>query len=159
MKTYRAYSQTQVSPAKSQEGMRKQLLKHGIEEIRFTETRSVVAIEFNCPKRLFILAEDKEKDVVIGIRIEIGVPSAEKERDSERMKRQCWRALFYTVKVKLEIVSFGTRTLAEEFLGDILLRTKPGGPQLRLIQVFGPQLEKRFLEGHSQLRLLDQRGE
>lgn len=150
----KAYEKTTVDPERSQANVRKLLANIGIEDVRTTQTRECLIIEFN------YVPTDNDTDLkgvnVLGVRLKADMPDADTFKEREQIKRQYWRVLFYGLKVQLELVSVGSKTFAEAFLPDLLYTHQ--GKQMRLIEYLGPQIQENVLAGGSELLLTTDHG-
>lgn len=144
-----AYAKTTVNPERSQAKIRKFLAEIGVEDVRTTQTRECLLIEFN------YTPTDHDPDLkgvkVLGVRLKVNLPDTDGFEEREQIKRQYWRVLLYGLKVQLELVAVGSKTFAEAFLPDLLYTHKD--TQMRLIEYLAPQIQQNILAGGSQLRL------
>ena len=126
----RAYENTDVSPGRSQEAIRKTLRAHGIRQVQFTECwPEGLAVEFIRLER-----NGGAIEKVIRVRI-VGKPDADQlrwrgrgkapatalERRADTELRRVYRVIFHHLKTKLEAVAEGLVAFEEEFLPHIVL--------------------------------------
>lgn len=131
-----SYGQTTVSFLKSQQYIAKLLLKHGIEDIQFTQTRKKIGFKFLYP----------QDEIKLGVLITLNLPEISDKKKQEQITNQYWRALYYYLKSKLEAVEFGIREFVEEFFADLIIKQLPGGQDLTVRDVVIPQVEKAIKE-------------
>lgn len=142
-----AYLKTKVSHYRTQEVMTKLLEKHGITEIRFTQSIDQIMLEFNYPHQV------KNKELYLGVRFVLKLPESNGEKERQQIRNQYFRALFYVLKSKLEAVEFGIRNFGQEFLGD-LVYLLPNGKTATVSEIIAPQIEKSMIAGTSKVLML-----
>ncbi len=139
MRTLSAYKSTQIHWGKSQANIWKLLSKHGVKDVRFTmlESQGSIICEFN------YCGEVDGKPNTFGVRIQVPIPQG---RDSERLKNQAHRALFYYLKSKFEAMSFGLVEFVKEFLPYLVIPTKTG--TTTVFEAMGEKMKKGLLMKH-----------
>jgi hypothetical protein len=110
------YRYTEVPVSKSQEGIRKMLLENGAVGIQMTEFPEEQLVQIQWARKVIV---DKTP-LVQPLRLKISTKG--------RRPEQCFRALFYHLKAKFEIVRFGIVTFEEEFLPYFLIKDAQGRP-------------------------------
>lgn len=150
-----AYDTTSVSAAKSQDDIRKVLLKYGVTDNRFTECwPSGVSVEFNWLRRgddkvirirMVVSPDRKRMEATRKKYGESKTQAALRREDQER--RRIYRLLYWRIKTKLEAVEHGIVEFEQEFLADIVL---PGGPTVW--EEIKPKFDA-YLEGVKRLAL------
>lgn len=145
-----SYRTTAVHWGKSQANILKLLARFGVVDVRFTmlDSRGEVICEFNYPTKL------DDKDVIIGVRIRVPLPPAGRIKDTERIKNQAHRALFYYLKTKFEALQFGLVEFIQEFLPHVVISDK-SGHQGTVYQALEQKLKLGFVEGKQQSVLLE----
>lgn len=138
----KSYRTTTVHWSKSQTDIMKLLMKHGVQDVRFTtlQSRQEAFCEFNYPTQL------EEKDVVIGVRIKVPLPPVGRLKDDERTKNQAHRALLYYLKSKFEALQFGLVEFIEEFLPHVTLMDK-SGRSATVYQMLENKVKQGFITG------------
>ncbi len=109
--TRRAYAGTEVSESKSLLDIEYQLRRHGVETVRWTNTSSMVRIEFIWPWNNLSLPFR----IDLSLRIEQG-----NERQREQERRRMLRVLLNHLKAKLLAVEEGIVDMEREFLPYLL---------------------------------------
>jgi len=104
------YYKTDVSISKTQDQIKKLLVKYHLIGIRFTEYQNIGIIEF-------ILKENGKE---IPFRFKFILP------ENESHKKQVYRALLYYLKARFTSVDFGINTIEKEFLQEIILKLPSG---------------------------------
>lgn len=137
-----SYRDTSVHWGKSQANILRLLARFGVVDVRFTmlDSRGEVICEFNYPTKL------EGKDVVVGVRIKVPLPPAGRLKDTERLKNQAHRALFYYLKTKFEALQFGLVEFIQEFLPHLVIADK-SGHRGTVYQALGPKLKQSFVDG------------
>lgn len=126
-----SYKQTTVNFLKSQQYISKLLLKHGIEDLQFTQTRKKIGFKFLYP----------QDNIKMGVLLTLNLPETTDKKKQEQITNQYWRALYYYLKSKLEAVEFGIREFIEEFFADLIIKQLPGGQDLTIRDSVIPQLQ------------------
>jgi len=131
-----SYKRTSVNFLKSQQYISKLLLKHGIEDLQFTQTRKKIGFKFLYP----------QDNIKLGVLITLNLPEISDKKKQEQIINQYWRALYYYLKSKLEAVEFGIREFIEEFFADLIIKQLLGGQDLTVRDQIIPQLDKAIKE-------------
>jgi hypothetical protein len=105
-----AYYRTKVPIFKTQNEIRTILQKFNLQGIRFTEYQNMGIIEF------ILLKNDKE----LMFRFKYNLP------ESESLKQQVFRALYYYLKNRFMAIEFGIVTIEKEFLQELVLKLPNG---------------------------------
>ena len=110
----KAYATTQVTVAKTQEDIRKLLVRYGAKGMQLTEIFEPPSLNL----RFQVIVEHAGNTALAMVSMEIptGEQEAKNEREAEQLRRQSARALFYYLKAQLEAVDFGLVKLEEAFL-------------------------------------------
>jgi len=137
-----SYRTTVVHWGKSQANILRLLASFDVVDVRFTmlDSRGEIICEFNYP------TEMEGKDTVIGVRIKVPFPPPGRIKDSERLKNQAHRALFYYLKTKFEALQFGLVEFIQEFLPHLVIADKSGHLGT-VYQALGPKLKQSFIAG------------
>ncbi len=138
----KAYQQSATPVAKSQEDIRKILMKYGADGVQFSEDWQA--------RLLFIRFLYSIKDVQYSVVFKVPIPQAEDQSPggrprpvSQRIKLQeqydrgIWRAVFWAIKSRMESVDFGIETFQEAFLSHFEI---PGSNK-QIGEVLIPRLE------------------
>lgn len=143
MRTVQSYRHTTVHWGKSQSDTLRMLSKHGVRDVRFTmlDSQQMIICEFSFPTKL------ESKDVLLGVRIQIKLPSQGRLKDTDRNKNQVHRALFYYLKTKFEALQFGLVEFVEEFLPHLTLMDKQGNSST-VFQMIGSKVKQGYITGH-----------
>ena len=149
MRTVQSYRHTTVHWGKSQADTLRMLSKHGVRDVRFTmlDSRQIIICEFSYPTKL------EGKEVLLGVRIQIKLPSQGRLADTERTKNQAHRALFYYLKTKFEALQFGLVEFVEEFLPHLTLIDKQGHSST-VFQMIGQKVKHGYITGQQSGQLL-----
>lgn len=137
-----SYRTTTVNWGKSQADIMKLLMRHGVQDVRFTalQSRGEVYCEFNYPTTL------DGKEVIVGVRVKVPIPPKGRLKDDERAKNQAHRALLYYLKAKFEALQFGLVEFIEEFLPHVTLMDK-SGRSATVYQLLERQVKNGFITG------------
>ncbi len=106
--TYEPYKGTSVPIERSQGAIRKIFDANGIWAHQFSEAPSEQLIEIRWSRKLVVDENGEKREVLQPCKMQVSY----KGRRSE----QVWRALFYHLKAKFEVVRFGIISYEEEFL-------------------------------------------
>lgn len=132
MTGYEPYKGTMVPIERSKEAIRKILEENGAVTTIFTDSSQFGIIEIKWARKV-ILEENKQRHEMIQpcrIRVLVG----------KRDPRQIYRALFYHLKTKFEIIRFGILTFEEEFLPFFLVQL-PDGRQVTVAEMALPSIQ------------------
>ena len=126
---------TTVSPEKSEQDIKKVLLRYEVDGVILGQLDNRAYVEFAIKRlkrvvRIFLLLPTK--DVV------------NTKKQHEQAIRQSWRALYLVVKAKLESVESGIETFDEAFLPHIVM---PGAEGRTVGQHLLPDFERTLLTG------------
>lgn len=117
----KAYEDTNVPKARSQEQIEKMLRKFGVQAVRFTSFPSYATLEF----------VRKEKDgrlspyrIVVKPKVQSYARYPDKELD--RAERQVWRVAYWWLKSKIEAIDFGLVEFQEDFLPYLMVTNSQG---------------------------------
>lgn len=102
------YYGTEVPVSKSQESIRKMLLGNGAIGYQFTEMPEQEMVEIKWARKVVIQQGANKKEMVQPCRMRITYKGKRIE--------QVYRALYYHMKAKFEIIRFGIMSYEEEFL-------------------------------------------
>lgn len=110
----KAYATTVVTVAKTQEDIRKLLVRYGAKGMQLTEVFDPPLLNL----RFQVAVEDAGTTALAMISMEIptGEGEARNDREAAQYRRQAARALFYYLKAQLEAVDFELVRLEEAFL-------------------------------------------
>jgi len=144
-----AYLKTKVNYYRTQEVINNLLEKQKITEIRHTQLKDQIILEFNYPF-------PEKQELKLGVRFILSLPKTDNDKERDRIRNQYYRALFYVLKSKLEAVEFGIREFGQEFLGDLIYKL-PNGKTATVMEIISPQLERGFLEGKSEMLMLPEK--
>ncbi|KKM95877.1 hypothetical protein LCGC14_1183750 [marine sediment metagenome] len=128
------YYGTKVAISKSQEAIKKFLVKFGLQGTRFTEYKNVGVIEF------ILFKNGKE----MAFRFKYDFP------ENKNHKRQVYRALFHYLKNRFVAIEFGITTIEDEFFQELVLKL-PNGATSTVKEIVKNQLNQ--LEYSSELQL------
>lgn len=129
MKEYEPYQGTTVPVSRSQEQIRKLLIESGAQAHQFSEYGAQEMIEISWARVVKVNNEPKLQP----LRIKVSYKGKKIE--------QVWRALFYHLKAKLEIVKFGIMSFEEEFLSYFVVRL-PDGSRGTIAEALVPSLKR-----------------
>jgi hypothetical protein len=120
-----AYATTAVAVAKTQEDIRKLLVKHGARGMQLTEIFEPPSLNLRFQA---LIGPDDGPAVLAMVSMEIptGEEQARNEREKEQLRRQAARALFYYLKSQLEAVDFGLVKFEEAFLAHFEITNRTG---------------------------------
>ena len=128
-----AYKATTIHWGKSQADICNLLQKNGISDTRFTVTATCTICEFNYP----------QKQGIASVRISVPIPES---RDTEKMKNQLHRALFYYLKTKFEALNFGLMEFMQEFLPYLVIKNSDG-KSMTMYEAIAPQYKESLITG------------
>ena len=119
----KAYATTQVAVSKTQEDIRKLLVRYGARGMQLTEVFEPpsLSLRFQVP-----IGDDRQVLAMVNMEIPTGEDDARSEREADQYRRQAARALFYYLKSQLEAVDFGLVRFEEAFLAHFEIPTKTG---------------------------------
>lgn len=120
----KAYATTTVAVSKTQDDIRKLLVRYGAKGMQLTEIFDPPSLNL----RFQVIVEHKEHTALAMVSMEIptGEEEARNDREAEQYRRQAARALFYYLKAQLEAVDFGLVKLEEAFLAHFEIADKTG---------------------------------
>ena len=128
------YYNTTVSISKSQQDIKRFLVRFGLQGTRFTEYKNSGIIEF------ILVKSNKE----MAFRFQYRLPEQEKH------KKQVYRALFHYLKNRFLAIEFGITTVEDEFFQELVLKL-PNGETSTIKEIVKNQLTQ--LEYSSELQL------
>ena len=128
------YYRTKVQIYKTQNDIRKILMRFGLKGTRFTNYNNIGVIEF--------ILEKTGKEMAF--RFKFDLPK------NERFHPQIYRALFHYLKNRFAAIEFGITSIEEEFLQELVLKL-PNGSDITVKELVKDQLET--LEYESKLLL------
>lgn len=128
------YYGTKVAISKSQEGIKRFLVKFGLRGTRFTEYGNSGIIEF------ILVKNNKE----MAFRFKYELPEQENHR------RQVYRGLFHYLKNRFLAIEFGITTIEDEFFQELVLKL-PNGVTSTVKEIVKNQLNQ--LEYSSELQM------
>lgn len=98
----RPYQDTAVDSYKSQGDLDRLMSRYGVEATRWSTYPGLIRFEFQLNR--------------LGYRIDVPVPAGRTDRESEQLRRERARVMFYYVKAKMNAVETGVGDIAREFL-------------------------------------------
>jgi hypothetical protein len=117
-----SYADTSVPVARSQDGIRTNLQKHGTRAVSFSEDWGLAVLGFQFVK-MKKLEDGQEIPLIVKMAIPMWKDPKRKLRatanEIAQRERQVWRALYWYIKSQLEAVEFGLRTFEDVFMSDI----------------------------------------
>jgi len=128
------YYRTKVAISKSQESIKRFLVKFGLQGTRFTEYKNSGMIEF------ILVKSNKE----MAFRFQYRLP------EQEMHKKQVYRALFHYLKNRFLAIEFGITSIEDEFFQELVLKL-PNGETSTIKEIVKNQLTQ--LEYSSELQL------
>jgi len=128
------YYRTKVAISKSQESIKRFLVKFGLQGTRFTEYKNSGMIEF------ILVKSNKE----MAFRFQYRLP------EQEMHKKQVYRALFHYLKNRFLAIEFGITSIEDEFFQELILKL-PNGETSTIKEIVKNQLTQ--LEYSSELKL------
>lgn len=128
------YYRTKVAISKSQESIKRFLVKFGLQGTRFTEYKNSGMIEF------ILVKSNKE----MAFRFQYRLP------EQEMHKKQVYRALFHYLKNRFLAIEFGITSIEDEFFQELVLKL-PNGETSTIKEIVKNQLTQ--LEYSSELKL------
>jgi hypothetical protein len=133
MKTeYEPYKGTQVPIERSQGAIRKIFDTYGIYAHQFSEAPGEQLIEIRWSRKLNIDENGQKRDVLQPCKMRVSYKG--------RTSQQVWRAIFYHLKAKFEVVRFGIISYEEEFLPYFEIRL-PNGQVGTIAEAMVPALQ------------------
>ena len=141
---------TTVSVEKSEAEIKRNLLRHGADQIGVMQGDEGAMVMFRMNGRTYRFAlrlpmrDDKEYTHYVHGRSRRPVARSEEaaERFWEQACRSHWRALNLVIKAKLEAVDAGIVTFEDEFMPHAMVN-----PKQTLGEIMKPQLEAYYAEG------------
>lgn len=149
-------TETQVSPERSLEEIRRTLRRYDADEFMFGEQVNKGMVMFKVAGRrvkFIVPLPDPESEVFTTDKRGFSREPHVQKKHWEQAVRQRWRALALAIKAKLEVVDIGISTFEEEFLGHILL---PDGKTVAHHII--PAIAQIYKTGKSQKLLLPEFG-
>jgi len=98
----RPYQDTEVDAYKSQGDLDRLMSRYGADVTRWSNYPGLIRFEFQLNR--------------IGYRIDVPVPAGYNEKDSEQIRREKARVMFYYMKAKMTAAESGVADLAHEFM-------------------------------------------
>ena len=110
----KAYANTAVAVSKTQDDIRKLLMRYGAKGMQLTEIFEPPSLNL----RFQVIVEDAGQTALAMVSMDIptGEEEARNQREADQFRRQAARALFYYLKAQLEAVDFGLVKLEEALL-------------------------------------------
>ncbi len=143
------YYGTKVPRVQSQEQIRKLLYKYGAEGHQWAEVGENIELQFLWPMDV---VDGKRRMMKFRIR-----PPMLHFRNGDPHPRQTYRFLYWWLKMKLEAVTYGLRSMEEEFLAEVVAHIAgPHGEKLEATigEIFIPQVSSGLLEAGGLSRAL-----
>jgi len=119
-----AYAATTVAVAKTQEDIRKLLVRHGARGMQLTEIFDPPSLALRF--QVLIGPDGRQVLAMVNMEIPTGEEEARNEKQADQFRRQSARALFFYLKSQLEAVDFGLVRFEEAFLAHFEIPTKAG---------------------------------
>ena len=143
----KAYQHTSTPVSKSQEDIKKILIKYGASGVQFLENwqEKILIVKF-----LYII---NTCDYFVIFKVPIpqagtetatGRPRAatQTKKEQEQFERGIWRAIFWAIKSRMESIEFGIETFQEAFLSHFEIP----GSNIQIGEILIPRLEKGNLK-------------
>lgn len=139
------YYGTRVSISKSQEDIKRILVKFGLRGTRFTEYKTE---HKNTGIIEFILGKNNKE---MAFRFKYDLP------EQENHKKQVYRALFHYLKNRFLAIEFGITTIEDEFFQELVLKL-PNGDTSTVKELVKNQLHELEFQSGLQLPFNKKRG-
>ena len=137
----KAYATTAVAVSKTQEDIRKLLVRYGARGMQLTEVFEPPSL---CLRFQVLIGEEQQVLAMVNMEIPTGEDEARTDREADQYRRQAARALFYYLKSQLEAVDFGLVRFEEAFLAHFEIPTEKGTTTI------GRRILPEFVEAQAQ---------
>jgi hypothetical protein len=137
----KAYATTQVAVSKTQEDIRKLLVRHSARGMQLTEVFEPPSL---CLRFQVLIGDDRQVLAMVNMEVPTGADEARSEREADQYRRQAARALFYYLKSQLEAIDFGLVRFEEAFLAHFEIPTETG------VTTIGQRIVPEFVAASAQ---------